>query len=101
MALVQVLPSGWEIENTRLTNESMPYWMSEFQLDQEEYVDIRDDRIMWFFDIDRQQKLDFVVKLNSVTVGEFYLPATIVEAMYNNNFKATKAGKKVKISAPD
>jgi len=33
-----------------------------------------------------------------VTVGEFTLPATITEAMYNNKFKAVKAGKQVAVT---
>lgn len=98
LALVQVLPAGWEIENIRLSGEALPGWMSRWKLNQEEYLDIRDDRIMWFFDLMRHQKyLDFVVKVNAVTVGEFTLPPTLLEAMYNNNYKATRAGKEVKV----
>ena len=96
MALTQVLPSGWEVENTRLLNESLPSWASSLQLNKEEYLDIRDDRVMWFFDLYNQ--LDFIVKLNAVTVGEFDLPATITEAMYNDNYKAVKTGKTVKVT---
>ncbi|MFW5972290.1 MAG: alpha-2-macroglobulin family protein [Bacillota bacterium] len=98
IALVQILPSGWEIENIRLLNSDLPSWMNDYRLDKEEYLDIRDDRIMWFFDMERyRSEYDFVVKLNAVTVGEFYLPPTVVEAMYNNRYKATKAGKKVRV----
>lgn len=104
IALVQVLPSGWEIENTRLLEESTPLWAKDLKLNYEDYLDIRDDRIMWFFDVHRYQpfynEIDFIVKLNAVTVGEFDLPGTLVEAMYNGNFKATTAGKKVKVIKP-
>ena len=72
--------------------------MNKWVLNQEEYLDIRDDRIMWFFDFPWNRKsLDFVVKLNAVTVGEFILPPTLFEAMYNNAYKAVKMGKKVNI----
>lgn len=108
LALVQVLPPGWEIENTRLTKEDQPNWMRYWNLNTEDYTDIRDDRIMWFFDIksrwhyQRQQNSkrngpDFVVKLNAVTVGEFTLPPTIVEAMYDNNYQARKGGRMVQV----
>jgi uncharacterized protein YfaS (alpha-2-macroglobulin family) len=99
VALLQVLPAGWEIENIRLSDEALPPWMLERRLNQEEYLDIRDDRVMWFFDIRTRANLDFAVKLNAVTVGEFILPPTIVEAMYNTSYKATKAGKKVIVKA--
>ena len=107
VALVQVLPSGWEIVNTRLLNETLPSWTQNLILNREDYLDIRDDRAMWFFDLYKMRingrdykKLDFVVKLSAVTVGEFSLPGTIVEAMYNNNFKASRKGMKVKVTKP-
>ena len=98
IALVQMIPAGWEIENTRLSQESMPRWMRNYKLNREEYLDIRDDRIMWFFDLrGRNHVYDFVVKLNCVTIGEFVLPPTIVEAMYNNEYRAVRAGKEVHV----
>ena len=102
--MVQILPSGWEIENTRLLEESTPLWAQGLKINHEDYLDIRDDRIMWFFDVHRYEPLfnemDFMVKLNAVTIGEFDLPGTLVEAMYNGSFKATKAGKKVRVIKP-
>ena len=98
IALVQIIPAGWEIENIRLSGEYLPEWTKGFILNREEYVDIRDDRIMWFFDRSyRRQTFDFLVKLNAVTVGKFFLPPTKVEAMYDNRFRATVAGKEVEV----
>jgi uncharacterized protein YfaS (alpha-2-macroglobulin family) len=98
LALVQVLPSGWEIENIRLLEEAVPSWMKKWNLNREEYLDIRDDRIMWFFDInDYRKTFDFVVKLTAVTAGEFILPPTLFEAMYNDKYKAVKKGKFVRV----
>ncbi len=95
-ALVQILPAGWEIENTRLSGEDTPPWAENLNLNAETYTDIRDDRIMWFFDYPRNQsKLDFLVKINVVTAGTFTLPSTLVEAMYNNRFRAVISGRKV------
>lgn len=99
VALVQVLPAGWEIENIRLTGEARPGWMSRWSLNREEYLDVRDDRVMWFFDLRYGGTYDFVVKLNTVTVGEFTMPPAIAEAMYNNDFKASKAWPKVRVKA--
>ena len=104
IALVQVLPSGWEIENTRLLEQSTPFWAEDLKLNYEDYLDIRDDRIMWFFDVHRYSpfynEIDFIVKLNAVTVGEFNLPGTLVETMYNWSFKASTSGQKVKVTKP-
>lgn len=98
LALVQVLPAGWEIENLRVTQGTLPLWTERFNLGHEEYVDIRDDRIMWFFDrMQWDPGYDFIVKINAVTVGQFYLPPTLLEAMYNNDYKVTTSGQAVEV----
>ncbi|MCP5103349.1 MAG: alpha-2-macroglobulin family protein, partial [bacterium] len=98
LALVQVLPSGWEIENIRLLKEAVPEWMKKWNLNREEYLDIRDDRVMWFFDLrGYNTTYDFVVKLTAVTAGEFVLPPTLFEAMYDNKYKAILKGKPVTV----
>ncbi len=100
VALVQVLPTGWEVQNTRLSGEEMPGWMNNYRLNRENYLDIRDDRVMWFFDLNGYEGYaDFVVKLNAVTVGEFSLPAAIAEAMYNEEYQASVAGKTVLVKS--
>jgi uncharacterized protein YfaS (alpha-2-macroglobulin family) len=105
-ALVQVLPAGWEIENIRLSGEDLSGWMKRWKLNREEYLDIRDDRIMWFFDLRPsyensrgRNEMDFVVKLNAVSVGEFFMPPTIAEAMYNTDYQARKAWEKIVVKA--
>ncbi len=98
LALVQVIPAGWEIENTRLSGEENPLWMSEWKLGREMFTDIRDDRIMWFFDMPGKNTVfDFVLKLNCVSSGKFILPPTIFESMYNNNYRAVKKGMRVEV----
>lgn len=97
VALVQLIPSGWEIENTRLSNEVLPNWMIPWNTGREEYLDIRDDRIMWFFDLRGSSPLDFVVKINAITKGTFELPGSRCEAMYNADYVATKASKEVNV----
>ena len=97
LALVQVLPSGWEIENLRLTGTARPNWMQGFNLNREDYMDLRDDRVIWFFSLD-QKPVDFVVKLNAVIPGRFILPPSLVEGMYDNRFRAAKKGSIVRVS---
>ena len=98
IALTQLLPSGWEIENTRLSGVPMPKWTDGLGLGREAYVDMRDDRVTYFFDITPAGPgfvRDFVLKLNAVTVGTFTLPPTLVEAMYNHEVKAVVPGRTV------
>ena len=98
VALVQVLPAGWEIHNIRLLGGELPEWTGHYNLNQEKYLDIRDDRIMWFFDMmGYVHSYDFIAMINPVTVGEFYLPPTLVEAMYNNDYRVLTEGRKVEV----
>ena len=102
LALVQILPSGWEVENMRLLGQNLPSWMNEMSISNGNYQDIRDDRVMWFFDLCQpsrycDSKKEFILKINAVTTGEFEMPGTLVEAMYNNEFKSTRKGMKVKV----
>ncbi len=97
LALVQLIPAGWEIENIRLSGERKPNWMNKWAIGREKYTDIRDDRVMWFFDMYDNNTLDFVVKLICVTEGRFILPPTIFEAMYDNNYRAVKKGAEVRV----
>jgi len=99
IALVQLLPSGWAVDNTRLNNSLLPSWVRSWNINKEEYQDIRDDRVMWFFDLKGSETLDFVLKINTVNAGDFWLPATHAEAMYNNDFKAKTKGRKVHVQA--
>ena len=89
VALQYMLPAGWEIENTRLSNDQLPEWMSRMNLAGEEYLDIRDDRVIWFFDLPQNGRdYDFVARINVVTKGEFILPSAILEAMYDHTYQA-------------
>ncbi|XOV93758.1 MAG: alpha-2-macroglobulin [Bacteroidota bacterium] len=90
LALTQIFPSGWEIINTRLDG-------SESSNQGADYIDIRDDRTMHYFDLKPNQKLTFDVLLNASYQGEYYLPSVSVEAMYDNSIFANKPGKWVKV----
>lgn len=92
LALTQIFPSGWEIRNMRmdeLTSNNLG--------DQPSYQDIRDDRVITYFDLNRGEKKTFRVMLNAAYVGEFYLPTVYCEAMYDHEINARKAGRWVKV----
>ncbi|MFB6455450.1 alpha-2-macroglobulin [Chitinophaga sp. Hz27] len=93
MALSQVFPSGWEILNTRLmgndsVNRSSPAT----------YMDIRDDRVYTYFNIEENKTRTYNVLLNAAYLGRFYLPATTTEAMYDNTIHAFAPGKWVEVT---
>jgi uncharacterized protein YfaS (alpha-2-macroglobulin family) len=113
MALTAMFPSGWEIHNPRMSGEEFAVKSSV-----PEYMDIRDDRVYYYFDLERNgykggryynyatntyEELDnpdsktFRVALNASYEGTFYLPSIYCEAMYENTIHATQKGKWVKV----
>ena len=90
LALTQIFPSGWEIINTRLDG-------SEERNDVVEYLDIRDDRTMHYFDLQPNKGGTFTVLLNATYQGKYYLPGITAEAMYDNTVFASTEGKWVEV----
>jgi hypothetical protein len=94
MALSMVIPSGWEIRNTRM-EEASAVASSAFT-----YQDIRDDRVYTYFDLPKGQTKTFKVAFNAAYIGKFYLPAFVCEAMYDNSMYSRNSGKWVDVIAP-
>jgi uncharacterized protein YfaS (alpha-2-macroglobulin family) len=92
LALTQIFPSGWEIENTRIGDaepetDVIPY----------NYQDFRDDRVYTFFDLPGEKEKIFIFNLTATYAGRFYLPGTYCEAMYDNSIAAKDKGMWVEI----
>lgn len=92
VALSQIFPSGWEIQNDRLSSMSNVTQNSNF-----EYRDIRDDRVYTFFDMYGTNQMTFSVLLNATYAGRFYLSPVFVEAMYDNEIQAKTDGTWVEV----
>lgn len=88
LALSSVFPSGWEIINTRMEQGSLPPWVSNISVSDGKYMDIRDDRVNWFFDLDSNAEANFIIKCNATFAGTFRLPPVTVEAMYSPDYFA-------------
>ncbi|HEV7765853.1 MAG TPA: MG2 domain-containing protein [Thermoanaerobaculia bacterium] len=80
------LPAGLEVENPRLsTTESLPWVQT---LDAPQHADIRDDRVLFFVDLNGTAT--FYTVARAITPGEFRLPPAQAEAMYAPAFRATE-----------
>jgi hypothetical protein len=91
LALTQIFPSGWEIQNQRLfESNTESYSMPEYQ-------DFRDDRVYTFFYLSRNESKTFVIKLNAAYKGRFYLPGILCEEMYRGDIRAVEAGGWVEV----
>ena len=93
IALTQMVPAGWEIQNTRLFETVMSIKESSF-----DYRDFRDDRIYTYFSLDRGETKTFIVILNAAYKGYFFQPALWCEAMYNGNIYSRIPGKEVVVT---
>ena len=92
MALTQIFPSGWEILNTRLNNDT-----EAFPSSPSDYRDIRDDRVNTFFSLPEGKEVTYYVMLNAAYAGRYYLPATYCSAMYDHSINALLKGKWVEV----
>ncbi len=95
VVLSHLVPSGWEIYNERLGQESD----SESSIF--EYQDIRDDRVYTYFDLKQGESKTFRMILNASYLGQFYLPPISVEAMYNETINARTQGQWIRVVQPN
>ncbi|MEM0578430.1 alpha-2-macroglobulin family protein [Flavobacterium polysaccharolyticum] len=86
VALSQILPSGFEIVNTRFTD------YGDATNNVADYIDIRDDRTNFYFGLKSGETKTFRILLNASYLGTYYLPGLQCEAMYDNTFLARTKG---------
>lgn len=86
VALTQILPSGFEIVNTRFTD------YGDATNNIADYIDIRDDRTNFYFGLKAGETKVFKILLNASYLGNYYLPGLQCEAMYDNTFLARTKG---------
>jgi alpha-2-macroglobulin len=92
IALAQMVPSGWEIRNTRLFEADFGVKESTY-----DYRDFRDDRLYTYFSIKAGETKTFVALLNAAYRGDYQQPAVWCEAMYDDGFYSRIPGGNVKV----
>jgi len=91
VALTQIIPSGWEIVNTRFTD------FGDFGDNKTDYTDIRDDRTNFYFTLKANETKTFRILLNASYLGNYYLPGVQCEAMYDNSYFSRTRGQWVNV----
>ncbi len=86
MALNQIFPSGWEIHNTRLFG-------NKGVVNDARYQDIRDDRVLSYYNLRPGQSKTIRVILSATYKGHYYHPTLYSEAMYDHAIHARIPGK--------
>jgi len=97
LALSSVFPAGWEIVSSRATGEEPPEWVKNLSATNGEYMDVRDDRVNWFFDLRANEIATFAVRVNPTFRGSYALPPVSCEAMYSPDTYARIAGGRVTV----
>ncbi|KIX21749.1 membrane protein [Flavobacterium sp. 316] len=91
VALTQIIPSGFEIMNSRYTDFGS---VAENKAD---YIDIRDDRTNFYFSLKSNESRTFTIALNASYLGDYYLPGIQCEAMYDDSYVVRNKGQWIKI----
>jgi uncharacterized protein YfaS (alpha-2-macroglobulin family) len=99
LALTQIFPSGWEILNTRMN------LIGGGNSDPMDYQDIRDDRVMTYFDLpfnwtrdaNAKQSRTYRIQLNAAYKGRYFLPTVACEAMYDDRIRSSVPGRWVEV----
>ena len=88
LAYTEVLPSGWEANHLEVRNINHPHVR---------YIDIRDDRIHYYFSLDPSQRCILKIPVVVSYQGKFYLPSSTCEDMYDDDFYASIPGQWIEI----
>lgn len=108
LALTQIIPTGWEIQNTRIKRQSTDrengrnneealedraFMKANERVD---YMDILRDRVMFFFDNEPDQEV--YIKCVATLTGEYVLSGAFAEAMYDSDFIARTIAQTARVS---
>ena len=96
VVIQQLLPSGLEVENPRLSTTEKLGWMTGTALGAD-YQDLRDDRVLFFADLPANQWRTVYTLLRAVSPGDFRVPPAHAEAMYNPELSYTGPRSRVQI----
>ena len=84
IALIVPIPASWEIVNTRIGGGSSSSNVR--------YQDIRDDRVMAYFNLGRNEERTIRFTVNKAYEGSFFRPAIHAYAMYDESIRALIPG---------
>ena len=100
IALVDRLPAGWEIENPRLGGGALPDWVDGDDLWRVDHMNLRDDRVEVFGELERGEERSLFYEVRAVTSGSFTIPDVRAEAMYDPELWARETGSRIDVLGP-
>lgn len=98
VAVSDLVPSGFEIENPRLSQSTELKWATEDKLNfTPDHLDFRDDRLILFTTANAKVSKTYYYLMRVVNNGRFELPAISAEAMYNPDARSVYGARKVRV----
>ena len=96
IVITDLIPAGFEIENPRLNPATELSWkvINPMRID---YMDIRDDRLILFTNLNRNTTNRFIYLLRVVNQGTYQLPVIGAEAMYDQEYHSYNGAGVVKV----
>ena len=95
VAITDMLPAGFEIENPRLTETTNYSFIK--NASPPEYLDIRDDRMNLYTSFKGRKQQVFYYLVRAVTQGDFVHAPVVAEAMYDANYYSASGAGKVRV----
>lgn len=95
-AFVDLLPSGLEIENPRLGASNPMAWMPDPKI-HPDYIDVRDDRLVFYTRYLAAKPAHFYYGVRAVTKGKFIVPSIRGEAMYRPDIQSLASSGEIEI----
>ena len=87
LALTIPVAAGWEV----LNDLEQPQTTAKY-----DHRDQRDDRVHYYFDLEKDEEKTFSIVANTSYLGQFYVPAISVEGMYDGDLQARQRGRWVR-----
>ncbi|PKL85656.1 MAG: hypothetical protein CVV22_07075 [Ignavibacteriae bacterium HGW-Ignavibacteriae-1] len=94
LAVSEMIPAGWVIENPRLSNTAKPSWIK--NVDEPFYADYRDDRVNMFANV--RGNVEFFYVARAVSAGYFKFGPLTAVGMYNPEVYFSGKSSDVKIA---
>ncbi len=94
LAVSDMIPGCWDIENPRLTNRAKPSWLG--NVNEAGYTDIREDRINIFADVSGSAEFMYVARV--VTSGVFRFGPLTAIGMYNPEVQYSGKTEKIQVA---
>lgn len=94
IVITDMIPAGFEIENSRLLDNSRIDDTGNMAIDHE---DIRDDRMILFTDLPAKGVAKYKYLLRVVNKGVYVYPGISAEAMYNDEFRSYNGFREITV----